>query len=180
MADIDAHAIGPARTDPHGAGGATGRVLLLLGILLLPLGLVLPMLETQRFIFWRESYSLIDVAGALIQGEDYLLGFVVIVFSMVFPVIKAFGLIRLHRAVPGTISPREVRLVETLGKWTMMDVLIAALVVFTLGRSGVAAAAELPGLYFFTASAFCLMLASGRIANGHRPAEKENGRSGGI
>jgi len=175
MADSELHAPVPPRPahprDRNGTGGALARALLLLGIILLPLGLTLPMLETQRFIFWRDAYSLIDVARALIQGEDWLLATVVIVFSMAFPVLKALALIRLHLVAPGSVSRREARLVETLGKWTMMDVLIAALVVFTLGRSGVASAAELPGLYFFTASAACLMLASGRIAAGHRQAE---------
>ena len=160
--------IAQRRRHPSGNGGAIARVLLFLGIILLPLGLMLPILETQRFIFWRDAYSLIDVARALLAGDDHLLGFVVIVFSMIFPALKAMALIRLHLVTPGNVSHREIRIVETLGKWTMMDVLIAALVVFTLGRSGVASAAELPGLYFFTASALCLMLASGWIARAHR------------
>ena len=156
------------RRNPSGNGGAIARVLLFLGVILLPLGLLLPILESQRFIFWRDAYSLIDVARALLAGDDHLLGIVVIVFSMIFPALKAMALIRLHLVTPGSIRRSEIHLVETLGKWTMMDVLIAALVVFTLGRSGVASAAELPGLYFFTASALCLMLASGWIARAHR------------
>lgn len=170
----------PKPSSRNETGGALARALLLLGIILLPLGLSLPMLETQRFIFWRDAYSMMDVARALIEGDDHLLATVIIVFSMVFPALKAIGLVRLHLAAPGSVSHREVRLVETLGKWTMMDVLIAALVVFTLGRSGVASAAELPGLYFFTASAACLMLASGRIAAGHGHVVRKNGRSGEI
>tara|TARA_R110002096_G_scaffold82110_14_gene191027 strand:- start:2102 stop:2620 length:519 start_codon:yes stop_codon:yes gene_type:complete len=155
------------KVDPHGNGGALARALLILGSVLLPLGLTLPILETQRFIFWREAYSLIDVARALVQGDDVLLAFVVIVFSIIFPVLKLFGLVRLHLAAPARINRTEARLIEMLGKWTMMDVLIAALVVFTLGRSGVASAVELPGLYFFAGAAACMMLASGRIARSH-------------
>lgn len=154
--------------DPHGAGGALARGGLLLSAILLPLGIYLPMLETRRLIFFSDAYSLFDVARELVRTDNYLLAATVIIFSMVFPVAKLLALTWLHIAPPRLVSRTAVYWIEMLGKWTMMDVLIAALFVFTIGQGGVSSIGEQPGIWFFTFAALGLMLASGRIAKAHR------------
>ncbi|MEN0652133.1 MULTISPECIES: paraquat-inducible protein A [Hyphobacterium] len=154
--------------DPHGAGGALARACLILAAIALPLGIWLPMLEAQRLVFFHESYSLFDVAQSLLDGRSYLLAGTVIVFSMIFPVAKLFALIWLHVASSARVSKRALYWIEMLGKWTMMDVLIAALFVFTIGRGGLSSLGEQPGVWFFTFAALMLMLASGRIAAAHK------------
>lgn len=158
----------PAQRDPHGAGGALARAALILAAIALPLGIWLPMLEAQRLVFFREAYSLFDVAWSLVDTRSYLLAGTVIVFSMIFPVAKLLTLIWLHVAPPHLVSRRALYWIEMLGKWTMMDVLIAALFVFTIGRGGLSSLGEQPGVWFFTFAALMLMLASGRIAAAHR------------
>lgn len=166
-AEIEARSA-PAQRDPHGAGGALARACLILAGLALPLGIWLPMLEAQRLVFFRDAYSLFDVAQSLVDGRNYLLAGTVILFSMVFPVAKLFTLTWLHIAPPRRVSHRALYWIEMLGKWTMMDVLIAALFVFTIGRGGLSSLGEQPGIWFFTFAALMLMLASGRIAAAHR------------
>ena len=158
----------PAQRDPHGAGGALARAALILAAIALPLGIWLPMLEAQRLVFFREAYSLFEVAWSLVDTRSYLLAGTVIVFSMIFPVAKLLTLIWLHVAPPHLVPRRALYWIEMLGKWTMMDVLIAALFVFTIGRGGLSSLGEQPGVWFFTFAALMLMLASGRIAAAHR------------
>lgn len=153
----------PARLDPHGPGGATGRVLLVCGIALLPLGVLLPMLETRRLFFFRDSYSLVEVAQSLIASEEWLLGGVIIAFCLVFPTLKAMLLVRMHFSPPPKVKDSHLLWLERLGKWSMLDVLVAALIVVGFSRNGVVSASSLPGLYFFSTAAILLMLASGLI-----------------
>ncbi|MCW5723526.1 MAG: paraquat-inducible protein A [Maricaulaceae bacterium] len=154
----------PVFRDPHGPGGAPGRLLLVSGIALLPLGVFLPFLETRRLFFFKDSYSLFDVSRSLLASGEWLLGGVIIGFCLVFPTVKALALIRLHFAPPARVSGAVLRWLERLGKWSMLDVMVAALIVVGFSRNGTISAASLPGLYFFAAAAVCLMLASGLIA----------------
>jgi len=150
----------------HGRGGVLARVLILLSGVCLAAGLMTPMLEARRLIFFTESHSLLDVTRALFENESYLLGTVILVFSILFPIVKTFYLAAVNA---GWAHGRSaLTWVDRLGKWSMMDVLIAALIVFTLSGDRAIRIIEQPGLYFFTAAIFGLMISSGLITNDRR------------
>ena len=150
----------------HGRGGVLARVLILLSGVCLVAGLMTPMLEARRLIFFTESHSLLDVTRALFENESYLLGTVILVFSILFTIAKTFYLAAVNA---GWAHGRSaLNWVDRLGKWSMMDVLIAALIVFTLSGDRAIRIIEQPGLYFFTAAIFGLMISSGLITNDRR------------
>lgn len=60
-------------------------------------------------------------------------------------------------------SPRMAAVVDGLGKWSMMDVLVVALLVLTAKSSGLANAASAPGVYCF-AGAVLLSMIAGMLA----------------
>ena len=145
----------------HGRGGVAARALILVSGVCLAAGLLTPMLETRRLIFFSDAHSLIDVTRALLEGGQLLLGLVILVFSILFPIGKTIYLAAVNA---GWARGQSVlRWVDRLGKWSMLDVLIAALIVFTLSGDRAIEIAEQPGLYFFTAAIFGLMIASGLI-----------------
>ena len=148
------------KTDPHGPGGLAARVLLLLGAVLFPLGLILPMIETQSFLVFREHYSLLQSIAALIETQDYVLAGVIGVFSILFPILKVLSLAFLNMAAPKNLSSGTLKFLEALGKWSMMDVLLVALVVFSAKTSGLAEASALPGLWFYGTATTASVLAS--------------------
>jgi len=150
--------------NPHGPGGALARAALVLGVVLLPLGWLAPMLETRRFFFVRDSYSLIETVAALAQSGETILAVTVGVFSIALPGLKALTLVWLNVAGGRGVRPFGLFLLEHLGQWSMMEVFIAALIVVSLSGAGLASAITLPGLYIFAASALLLMLSSGRVA----------------
>jgi len=154
-----------AAGDPHGPGGAWARAGLVLGAVLLPMGWLAPMLETRRFFFVRDSYSLIETVDALARSGESVLAGAVALFSIILPGFKALALIWLNLGGGRGIHPLGVFLLDNLGKWSMMEVFVAALVIVSLSGSGFASAATLPGLYLFAASAVLLMLASGRVSH---------------
>lgn len=157
--------VSPA-TNAHGAGGALGRALLVLGIALFPLGLTLPLMETARFVVLRETYSVLETLHALWVNDEFGLALLLGIFSVGTPIAKAGLLIRLHLAPPGTFRPRTLAFVNALGKWSLTEVLVVAAIIVLWSSDGFSHAASLPGLWIFAASAACLMLAAGRITAG--------------
>ncbi|MEJ8574273.1 paraquat-inducible protein A [Microbaculum marinum] len=128
----------------------------------LVLGLLLPSLEFHRFFLLPERHSLLGVVVALLEEREYFLGLVLGAFSIVFPALK---LVVLARLAAGRIAGRgmpatAVRLAALFGRWSMLDVLVIALVVFAVKRSGLADATALPGIWFFALAAILSIVAA--------------------
>lgn len=136
--------------------------LLILATLLLPIGLALPALKTTQFAFWSGEHSIVGFGFALLAGGEYALASVVWLFSIVFPISKLVWMWRLNGRTPAT--QQAIRRLELLGKWSMADVLVIALIVFSARGSAVFQADPAIGLYAFSGSVLMAMLASGRIA----------------
>lgn len=131
-------------------------------IVCLLLGLTLPSLEFTRFFLLSERHSLIGVVVALLEEREYFLGLVLGAFSVVFPTLKLAVLARMAvvriggRGMPAAAARRAAM----FGRWSMLDVLVLALVVFAIKRSGVADAVALPGIWFFALAAILSIVAA--------------------
>ncbi|MET1046325.1 MAG: paraquat-inducible protein A [Hyphomicrobium sp.] len=134
-------------------------LLLFVATLSLGLGLVLPLVRIDRlFVFTDEPSLLAMISGLWAEGET-LLSIIVALFSVVFPCLK-LGL--LHVAAYGgkhashSIPPWF----RALSNWSMLDVVLVALVIFAAKTSGLATAFTQPGLWFFAMSAVSTAAAS--------------------
>ncbi len=145
------------------ANGMT-TALLVLSTALLPLGLFLPSLETTQFAFWRGEHSIIGVGISLLEGEEYLLAGAVWSFSVIFPTAKLVWMWRLNQRT-GELSRPMIRRLEWFGKWSMGDVFIIALIVFSARSNSILDVSIAPGLIAFSLSVFFAMMASGGIAS---------------
>ena len=163
------------RTSP-GGGTVTGasksrltlggrRFLLSLAIIgasiSLALGISLPSIKLTKFYFFSTEFSLISTVWTLIQRNQIFLGTIVFVFSILLPVFKIFYLIILT-TMPLEVLQRQygrLRALEWLGKWSMHDVLVLALMIFFLKGQGIYDARSLSGVYFFTAAVVFMILA---------------------
>ncbi|WP_105383394.1 paraquat-inducible protein A [Neorhizobium alkalisoli] len=127
-------------------------LLLVLAASFLALGLFLPIIRFDKLYFFSEAPSLIDLVTALFREGDIALFLVVGLFSIVFPIVKLIGLaVQLSgRAGEAGLFRRAM---PHLSKWSMMDVMLVAIVVFAAKSSGVATAVSQPGLWFYAASA---------------------------
>jgi paraquat-inducible protein A len=141
----------------------------------LVLGLTLPVLKLTRLYFWTDTHSLTSIILALwYTGEEFLAA-VIFVFSVVFPAFKL-----LYIVMAGTLTAfhpakrgRWFRRIEWLGKWSMLDVLVLALLIFYAKATELADAVALPGIYFFAASVIITMVAYGLV---ERPEEIEGAK----
>lgn len=129
--------------------------LLLISAVSFGLGISLPLMRFEKLWFFTETPSLITIVMDLWAQGEYLLTIVVAGFSILFPIIKlatSFQAVFTNRAANGWAA--------ALAKWSMMDVLLVAIVVFAAKTSGLAQAVSQPGLWFFALSAITVAIAT--------------------
>ena len=158
---------GPSRRRPW---GLLAGLLLALGCL--GGGIFLPTLSVETFPLIEDSVSIWQGLGVLWNDDQYLLFAVLLVFSLLFPTAKlALALSvawRLAEPRPGAV--RLVAAMDGLAKWSMLDVLVIAIIVAALNLTVIGGVAVHPGLYLFALSVILSKLLIGRLARICRPS----------
>jgi paraquat-inducible protein A len=145
------------------AGGGLARAILIVSVLFLGLGLWLPVMETRQLWVFKSEYSLLQTVQALFENGELGLAALIFIFSIVTPLLKATGLVALHLRKRGSGVTGLARFVEAIGRWSLTDVLVVAILIVVWSSAGALGAASLPGLWFFAGSAIGLMIAGGLI-----------------
>ncbi|WP_353644871.1 paraquat-inducible protein A [Mesorhizobium sp. WSM2239] len=122
-------------------------------------GLVLPLIRIERLFVFADEPSLLAMISGLWAEGDIALAIVIALFSVIFPAMK-LGVLYLA-AYAGVGRPRIPDWFRVLANWSMLDVVLVALVIFAAKTSGLATAFTKPGLWFFAASAVLTAAASG-------------------
>jgi paraquat-inducible protein A len=127
----------------------------------LVLGLTLPIVRLTRFYVWTDVHSLISIVTELYNAHEVLLAVVICVFSVIFPFVKLLYLLALYSARHWhpERQGRFLKRLGWLGKWSMLDVLVLALVIFYAKSTKLADAVSMPGIYLFAAAVLLTMLA---------------------
>lgn len=109
----------------------------LAALALFPAAVLLPILEVQRLGHHHRS-SILGGIWDLFAHGSYFVGAVILIFSILLPLGKLLAMLELtwlcsleekHRA-------RTYRWMEIAGKWSMMDVMLLALLVMLVKLSG--------------------------------------------
>lgn len=127
----------------------------------LALGITMPSIKLTKFYFFSTEYSLISTVASLINRNQIFLGSLVFVFSILLPVFKILYLVILTTMPPDALERqyRRLRALEWIGKWSMHDVLVLALMIFFVKSQGIYDATSLSGVYFFTLAVVFMILA---------------------
>lgn len=140
--------------------------LLAAALLLFGSGIFFPFFEVTKFWIFEDAISVVSGIVTLFQEGEYFLFAVLSLFTLVFPCVK-LGLLaviwaerehQLHRV------RRLHRWVESLGKWSMLDVFVVAILIVAMKSAAVAQLQIGPGLYLFTFSVIATQLASALVA----------------
>ncbi|MCC0055817.1 MAG: paraquat-inducible protein A [Rhodobiaceae bacterium] len=127
-------------------------------------GLTAPSVEFTRFFILTDRHSILSVIAGLWTGGEVLLAVVLGLFSVAFPTLKVITLTFAGASM--TISGRHPRrllaMSAALGRWSMLDVMVLALVIFYVKQTGLARAASLPGIWYF-AGAVVLTIISAMV-----------------
>ncbi len=137
--------------------------LIILATVFFALGVILPCIRFTTVYVWTNEHSIATIIWALYENQEYFLGGVLFLFSIFFPFLKLFYLLTLVTSpdIPPEFRRRSIATMEWLGRYSMTDVMVLALMIFYVNSSGYTEARVLPGVYFFAASAIITMLAYG-------------------
>ncbi len=105
---------------------------------LFPAAILLPILDIERLGHHHRS-SLVDGILDLFHHGNYVIGLVILVFSIVLPLAKLILLLELSWLCTLNRHQRAwtYRWMEQIGKWSMMDVLLLAFLVMLIKLSGI-------------------------------------------
>jgi paraquat-inducible protein A len=144
--------------------------LIILATVFFALGIILPTIRFTTVYVWTNQHSILTIMYALFETDEIFLCAVLFAVSIFFPFMKLFYLLTLitsHDIEP-EFRRKSIATMEWLGRYSMTDVMVLALMIFYVNSSGYTEATVLPGVYFFAASALITMLAYG-WANAARP-----------
>lgn len=127
----------------------------------LVLGLTMPVVELTYLYVWTDRHSFISIVRVLYAEQELFLAGILVVFSMLFPAIKLVYLLVAYTCMAAGEGSRQRMLnrMSWLGKWSMLDVLVLALVIFYVKASAFTEASALPGIYFFSGAVLMTMIA---------------------
>lgn len=134
------------------------RGLVLASITLLVAGAIAPLLTTERFYFVSNTFSLASGLIQLAARQQYLVAALIVVFSFCVPVAKAV-------VTWLAVSDRKARsplftLADRFGKWSMLEVFVAALLITALKLDPVVEATLHYGVWLLAASVVLSGIAS--------------------
>jgi paraquat-inducible protein A len=131
-------------------------LLIILATVFFALGVTLPVIKFTTVYVWTNEHSIATIIYALYQNQEYFLCAVVFAFSVLFPFLKLFYLLTLVTSpdLPYEFRQRSFRAMEWLGRYSMTDVMVLALLIFYVNSSGYTEADVQPGVYFFLMTMF--------------------------
>lgn len=152
----------PASPLPH-------RVIPLLiagALLLFGAGVFFPFFHVTKFWVFQSGVSVVAGIITLFHEGEYLLFAVLTLFTLVFPCAKLvlLAIIWLERRHDLARVRHLLDWVETLGKWSMLDVFVVAILIVALKSAAVADIRLGLGLYLFTLSVVATQFASTWVA----------------
>lgn len=134
-------------------------LLILVSCMLLAAGLLLPLMDVQKMVLWKNQYSVITGVISLWEQGERLLAAVVFFFSVVFPIVKLISLAIIW-LVPLTdrYRHRVLHWLGLLGKWSMLDVFAVAILIVLVKLGPLAKIEPQSGVYAFALAIMLSML----------------------
>ncbi len=75
---------------------------------------------------YEQTRSILGTVRELWRSEDRLVAFLILFFSIIVPVLKASTLVAALQVRSEGLRRRLIRLVDSIGKWSMADVFVVA------------------------------------------------------
>src|SRR5262245_40391433 len=130
-------------------------------ILCLALGVSQPFVRLARSVRFANEHSLMSAVSVLVRSGQFLLGAVLLLFAIFLPVLKLLYLLLLMVLPLRDVDrlARQLRALEWLGKWSLLDLGVLALAIVLIARQGALEAAGANGIYGFAGAVALMLLA---------------------
>lgn len=143
----------------HPKQGIIINLLLMLSLACLVIGVSAPLLTLEKMYFFENTVTLISTIKGLFIQKEWFLFIVIAVFSLCVPVIKIAGLVLILNLeyAKNSFLDKTLHIIELIGKWSMLDVFVVALLLVSV-KLGVLAKVDVHyGLYAFATSVLITM-----------------------
>jgi paraquat-inducible protein A len=152
-------------SSPSAVSGRFIPVLLVLALALFATGIFFPFFHVTKFWIFDEAVSVVGGIMTLFQEGEYFLFVVLTVFTLLFPGVKLalLAIIWMERDHELARLQKLHGWVSALGKWSMLDVFVVAVLIVTMKAAGLAKLHIGSGLYLFTFSVIATQVASAAI-----------------
>jgi paraquat-inducible protein A len=143
--------------------------MLLAAIGLFVAGIFLPFTAVTKLWLFENQISVYQGLGVLWNEGELFLFLILFVFTICFPFVKITALFALW-LYPGLTADQAksfFRFVSNMGKWSMLDVFVVAILVLTVKSGGLASIKVQGGFFLFFISIMLTQFASvwtGKIA----------------
>ncbi len=150
-------------------------LLLLASAMALLAGWLLPVMTVRTLLVFYDEVSILTGAYRLLESGDIALFLLIVLFTVVLPVGKLVfaWLAWAYLRVDDPRVRRTLAWVEAVGRWSMLDVFVMAILVVVIKLSLISDVEIHAGLYVFAAAVILSMIAVRRIAAlAHRKLEE--------
>lgn len=123
--------------------------------------LLLPFMETKQLIFFQDIYTLPHSVWMMWKNGYYLLAAIILCFSIVFPFLKLGSMTLLwFMRFDDAERAKYLSILSFLGKWSMLDVFVVALLLVLTESKTLLQATPRIGVYLFAAAILISMVTS--------------------
>lgn len=132
-----------------------------MSFVLLLFALSMPLMNVEKMVFGKNEYSVVAGVRGLWEQGQYVLAIVLFFFSIVFPIFKlaALGFIWIVRLTE-TRRQAVLHWLGILGKWSMLDVFVVAILIVLVKLGPLAKVQPQRGIYWFAAAILPSMITS--------------------
>lgn len=152
---------GTATTLAARQAGAARLIGPLLGVALiaLPLSWHLPLFHTELLVFLENDVTLVGAVQTLWETDLFLCA-VVVLFGMAVPLVKLVALLFAWYALPLARARQWIARISKLSKFSMLDVLLIAVVIVGLKGIGMGKVSVAYGLYVYAGVVIAVLVLS--------------------
>jgi paraquat-inducible protein A len=137
------------------------KAMVLSSLVLFPPAILLPILEIEKLGHHHKS-SIVSGIRELFEGGQVILAMIILIFSIAFPLAKLAILaeVLILKQIGHRERGKVFRCIEWLGRWSMLDVMLLALLVMFVKLSGLVEFHLGSAVFAFVGCVVCSMLAS--------------------
>lgn len=140
-------------------------ILVIVSAVFLIIGLSLPVL-TVRKLWEINTFSILSGIINLWKGKYFFLAVIIFFFSIIFPIFKLATLFIIWSVRLKDDQRRWLLYcLEVLGKWSMLDVFVTAIIIVSIKLGALASAKSENGIYFFGISILLAMIVTNLQSN---------------
>ncbi len=119
-----------------------------------------PLFTLEKFYFFSNTVSVLSALLSLLDEGQVFLFLIIFIFSIIFPLFKLSVMLYIWNSEAGEIVQKLLKLIHHLGKWSMLDVFVVALMLVSIKFDQMAEMKVHYGLYLFLSAVILSMFIS--------------------